>query len=292
MGGLEYLKELYYRESMVFSVIVPFLDEEAYLARCLAALLDQDIPREDYEIILVDNGSRDGSAAVVRGFPGVTLIQHPVPNVYAARNTALRLARGRIIALTDADCEVSRGWLRAIRDGLEGSDASIALGKTQFPPDASPVVRLFASYENAKIGSLCACGPKEYLFASANNMAVKAEAFSRFGPFDEREAASDIEFVQTYLRADPAARVVHLPEMRIVHLEVRTLGTWFRKLAAYGRLIARTPGYRPLPGRIKLRMFRRVCEEEGLGIPGRLRFLFWLIVGNVYFAWGGRKGKP
>ncbi len=277
---------------MLFSVIVPFLDEEAYLGRCIEALLDQDIPREEYEIILVDNGSRDGSAAAVRGFPGVTLIRHPVPNVYAARNTALRLARGRIIALTDADCEVSKGWLRAIRDGLEGSDASIALGRTLFPPDTSPILRLFASYENAKIETLCARGPNEYLFASANNMAVKAEAFSRFGLFDEREAASDIEFVQTYLCDDPAARVVHLPEMRIVHLEVRTLGTWFRKMAAYGRLIARTPGYRPLPLGIKLRMFRRVCGKEGLKIPGRLRFLFWLVVGNAYFAWGGGKGKP
>jgi glycosyltransferase involved in cell wall biosynthesis len=276
---------------MIFSVIVPFLDEEAYLGRCLRALLDQDIPREDYEIILVDNGSRDGSADVARSFPGVTLIRHSEPNVYAARNEALRMARGRIIALTDADCEVSRGWLRAIRSGLEGSDACIALGRTLFPPDVSPVLRLFASYENAKIESLCARGPRNYLFASANNMAVKAEAFSRLGPFDEREVASDIEFVQTYLRADPAARIVHLPEMQVVHLEVRTLGTWFRKMGAYGRLIARTPGYRPLPGRIKLRMFRRVCEEQGLGVPNRLRFLFWLVVGNVHFALGGRMGR-
>jgi glycosyltransferase involved in cell wall biosynthesis len=276
---------------MIFSVIVPFLDEEAYIGRCLAALENQDIPREDYEIIAVDNGSRDGSAAIVRDFPDITLVHHPVPNVYAARNQALRMARGRIIALTDADCEVSRGWLRAIRSGLEGSDASVALGKTQFPKDVSPDLRLFASYENAKIESLCANGPKEHLFASANNMAVKAEAFSRLGPFDEREVASDIEFVQTYLRADPAARVVQLPEMQVVHLEVRTLGTWFRKMRAYGRLIARTPGYRPLPARIRLRMFRRVCEEEGLEFPKRLRFLFWLVVGNVHFALGGRKGR-
>ena len=150
---------------MNFSVIVPFLDEEAYLGRCLVALLDQDIPREDYEIILVDNGSRDGSAAVVRGFPGVTLIRHAEPNVYAARNRALRVARGRIIALTDADCEVSRGWLRAIRSGLEGSDASIALGKTQFPKDVSPDLRLFASYENAKIESLCARTARKSIFS-------------------------------------------------------------------------------------------------------------------------------
>ncbi len=276
---------------MNFSVIVPFLDEEAYLGRCLAALLDQDIPREDYEIILIDNGSRDGSAAIVRGFPGVTLIHHPFPNVYAARNKALKMARGRIIAFTDADCEVSRGWLRAIRDGLEGSEASIAVGRTRFPPDVSPMLGLFGRYENVKLESLCARGPREYLFASANNMAVRAEAFSRLGLFDEREAAGDIEFVQRCLRADRTARIVYLSDMQIIHLEVRTLGTWFQKMAAYGRLIARTPRYRPLPGRIKIRMFRRVGEGEGLGLPERMRFLFWLVVGNVYFSWGGRRGK-
>ena len=204
---------------------------------------------------------------------------------------ALRIARGRIIALTDADCEVSRGWLRAIRSGLEGSDASIALGKTQFPKDVSPDLRLFASYENAKIESLCANGPKEYLFASANNMAVKAEAFSRFGPFDEREVASDIEFVQTYLRADPAPGSFICPKCGSSISRCGPSGRGFAKMRAYGRLIARTPGYRPLPGRIRLRMFRRVCEEEGLGVPKRLRFLFWLVVGNVHFALGGRKGR-
>lgn len=276
---------------MIFSVIVPFLDEEAYLKRCLTALLDQDVPRQDYEIILVDNGSRDGSVAIARGFPGITLIRHPVPNVYAARNKALGIARGRIIALTDADCEVSRDWLRAIREGLDGSEAPIALGKRFFPLDVSPVLRLFASYENAKCEALCARGPREYIFASANNMAVTAEAFGRFGLFDEREAAGDIEFVQRCLRADRAARVVYLSGMRAVHLEVRTLGTWFRKMAAYGRLIARTPRFRPLPGRIKFEMFRRVCREEGLGLPERVRFLVWLVVGNVFFSWGGWKGK-
>lgn len=276
---------------MIFSVIVPFLDEEAYLTRCLTALLNQDVPRKDYEIILVDNGSRDGSVAIARAFPGITLIHHPVPNVYAARNKALRIARGRIIALTDADCEVSRDWLRAIWEGLDRSEASIALGKRLFPQDVSPVLRLFASYENAKAEALCARSTKEYIFASANNMAVKVEAFSRFGLFDEREAAGDIEFVQRYLRADLRARVVYLSDMRVVHLEVRTLGIWFRKMAAYGRLIARTPRYQPLPCRIKLEMFRRVCREEGLGLPEQARFFVWLVVGNVFFSWGGWKGK-
>jgi len=276
---------------LIFSVIVPFLDEEVYLRRCLTALLDQNVPRKDYEIILVDNGSRDGSVAIARGFPGITLIHHPVPNVYAARNSALRIARGRIVALTDADCEVSRDWLGAIREGLDGSNAPIALGKRLFPQDVSPVLRLFASYENAKVEALCARGPREYIFASANNMAVRAEAFGRFGLFDEREAAGDIEFVQRCLRADRTARAVYLSGMLTVHLEVRTLGIWFRKMAAYGRLIARTPRYRPLPARIKLEMFRRVCREEGLGLPEQVRFLAWLAVGNAYFSWGGWKGK-
>jgi len=72
-------------------------------------------------------------------------------------------------------------------------------------------------------------------------MAVRAEAFARFGLFDEREAAGDIEFVQRCLRADAGAQVVYLSGMPAVHLEVRTLGIWFRKMAAYGR---RAP-YRP-----------------------------------------------
>ena len=45
-----------------------------------------------------------------------------------------------------------------------------------------------------------------------------------------------------------------------------------------------------VPGRIKLGMFRRVIRKERLGPAARIRFLFWLLVGNVYFCLGGRKG--
>ena len=232
---------------MIFSVIVPFLDEEAYLGRCLVALLDQDIPREDYEIILVDNGSRDGSAAVARSFPGVTLIRHPVPNVYAARNKALRMARGRIIALTDADCEVSRGWLRAIRSGLEGSDAPLPSARRNSPRTYVPgpaSLRVATRTPSPKVSA--PNGPREYIFASANNMAVQAEAFSPIRAF-RRTGGRERHRVRPEVPARPTRPPGSFicPKCGSSISKCGPSGRGSGRWPSYGRLIARTPGYRP-----------------------------------------------
>jgi glycosyltransferase involved in cell wall biosynthesis len=273
------------------SVIVPFLDEEKYLPRCLDSLQRQDCPRGDYELIFVDNGSRDESAAIVRGSPGVILVREPGPNVYAARNKALRIARGRVIAFTDADCEVGRGWVKEIQSALASGRTVLVQGPRRFPSGVSGSLELFARYENAKAEALCDRGPRELIFGSANNLAVRAEAFGRVGFFDERDTAADIDFVQRCLRCDPAARAAYRPGMEVVHLEVTRLAVWFQKLAAYGRLIARTDGYRPLPLRIKLATFALVSRQAGLGSFARMRFLAWLTVGNAFFAWGSLRGR-
>src|SRR5487761_191941 len=84
-----------------FSVVIPACNEAEFLGDCLHSLLRQDFPG-DYEIIVVDNNSTDGTAAVARSF-GV-----PVPDVNRAgvcwaRQSGTTLASGEIVVSTDAD---------------------------------------------------------------------------------------------------------------------------------------------------------------------------------------------
>src|SRR5205823_12641609 len=98
------------------SIVVVNYNGRHFLADCLAALERQTVARHRYEVLLIDNGSSDGSVAFVREeFPGV--------RVYALRenlgftganNLGFRLARGRYLVLLNNDTRVEPGWLEGL----------------------------------------------------------------------------------------------------------------------------------------------------------------------------------
>ena len=92
------------REQFI-SVIMPAYNEEQAIASDLGKIIDcMDASGYDYEVIVVDDGSTDHTADIVRRFPRISLIQHPANRgTGAATNTAVRHARGEIIAMTDGD---------------------------------------------------------------------------------------------------------------------------------------------------------------------------------------------
>jgi glycosyltransferase involved in cell wall biosynthesis len=92
-------------------VIVPVYNDPDGLRTCLAALERQTYPRERVEVIAVDNGSDRPIPRVVAEFPGVTLAVEPRPGPYAARNAGIALARGDVLAFTDADCVPAPTWI-------------------------------------------------------------------------------------------------------------------------------------------------------------------------------------
>jgi glycosyltransferase involved in cell wall biosynthesis len=95
-----------------FSVVVPALNEAAVLADCLTALQRQTF-RGGYEIIVVDNGSTDGTGAIAERF-GARLISEPRRGVCFARQRGLSEARGEIVVSTDADTVTPPSWLERI----------------------------------------------------------------------------------------------------------------------------------------------------------------------------------
>ena len=133
---------------MIFSVIVPFINEEKYIRGCIAALLEQDFPEREYELIFIDNGSSDASASIVKQFDRVKLLELKERNVYFARNKGLEEASGDIVAFTDADCVVSKDWLKQIYALMKNPDILIALGNVSFNCKNSFILKIFQDYQN------------------------------------------------------------------------------------------------------------------------------------------------
>lgn len=94
-------------ESVFLSIIVPVYNAAAYLPECLDSLLAQDIPRNDYEIICVNDGSRDDSLSLLRTYagqhPNIVIIDKENGGVTTARNAGLAAARGEYIWFVDSD---------------------------------------------------------------------------------------------------------------------------------------------------------------------------------------------
>jgi GT2 family glycosyltransferase len=95
------------------SVVVPVRDGAGSLPALLDSLAAQTLERERFEVVVVDNASRDATAEVARA-AGAVVVHEPVPNRSRARNRGIEAAGAARLAFTDADCVASPGWLEAL----------------------------------------------------------------------------------------------------------------------------------------------------------------------------------
>lgn len=115
------------------SVIVPVWNGAHCIERCLTALCQQSLSREDYEVIVVDNGSTDPTPELVKRYAGIRYLSDTRAGSYNARNTGLEAVRSDVVAFTDADCVPDRDWLKAGLEALAAlPDAGIVAGRVSF----------------------------------------------------------------------------------------------------------------------------------------------------------------
>lgn len=171
------------------SVIVPVRDGASSLPALLESLLAQEIERDRYEVIVVDNGSRDGSAEVAASH-GVRVISESRPNRSGARNAGARAALSDVFAFVDADCRATPGWLGALL-GCRGR-APLVAGKVEIETRTSPnAIERFESRWRFKQEKGVRQG-----WAATANLLVERVAFEAVGGFDTsyRHIGEDVDF--------------------------------------------------------------------------------------------------
>ncbi len=112
------------------SVIIPVYNSKKYLKPCLDSIAAQSYP--DREIIIIDDGSTDGSADICRAFandnPATKVIHRPNGGLSCARNTGLDYAQGDYITFIDADDIISATYLQELMDAAKDTRADIVAG--------------------------------------------------------------------------------------------------------------------------------------------------------------------
>lgn len=176
---------------MEVSVIVPVLNQESTIGDLLRSLARLDYPKQDVQIIIVDNGSRDNTQQIVRQYPFTLLIEPRRCSSYAARNLGISKSSGDIVAFTDGDCVVSQSWLKDLVHGFGDPNVGGVAG-TILPLQPRTIVeryQVIAGEPNHKPNH----HPLPY--AVTANVAFRREVFDSIGIFDELlPSGSDIDF--------------------------------------------------------------------------------------------------
>ncbi len=161
---------------------IPVRDGEAYLAEAIESVLGQSRPCD--QVIVVDNGSSDRSAEIAAGFaPRVEVVAEPRPGIGAARNAALRAARGEFVAFLDAD------------DLWEAEKTALQLAAFEAQPRLQLVFGHVRQFLSPDLDAAEAAGlrvpaqpqPGQYIGA----MLARREAIEAIGPWQEDVRVSD-----------------------------------------------------------------------------------------------------
>jgi glycosyltransferase involved in cell wall biosynthesis len=181
------------------SVVIPAYNARPYIAATIESVLAQSF--QSFEVVVVDDGSTDGTGAVVREYrhPAVSVLCQANAGTAAARNRALSVARGKFIALLDSDDLWERDYLQTMVQVLEQHpDVSIAFcdsllfGETKFA--GRTYQELYPP--NPPITFARVAGLVSHVCLDA---VLRREVFDRIGGFDEQLRA--VEDFDLWLRA-------------------------------------------------------------------------------------------
>lgn len=115
---------------MKISIVIPVYNEAATLAACLEAIAAQTV--RPHQVIVVDNNSADGSAALAEAYEFVTLLREPRQGVVHARTRGFDAARGDVIARIDADTLLPPDWLACVKAIFEDESVAAVSGAAHY----------------------------------------------------------------------------------------------------------------------------------------------------------------
>ena len=276
------------------SVIIPCFNDEDGIWNTLQSLCEQDYPRDRWELIVVDNSSTDNTYRIAQSFegrvPSLRVEHESTQGSYVARNRAIRVSRGEILAFVDSDMTVRNSWIRrgvsTINKGCDYVGCRIDIYPSKPPGNLWEL-------HNKRFGFTIREYIKEKGFAGAGNIFVRRTVFESVGMFDSRlKSRGDVEFGNRV--RDAGFKLCYDHDNPMKHPARSSLQAYWSKNVRIGKgLIDLYHLYPERYSSVKLksiiRMFlpvapRRILEISDL--PSANRFGMWVVSTCVRFAYG------
>lgn len=167
------------------SVIIPVYNDSERLNLCLKTIEDQTYPKDLYEVIVVDNASEEDLKRLVGQFSQAKYAYEKQPGSYIARNEGISVARGEILAFTDADCIPDPDWIeKGVETLLNIPECGLVGGKIELffkEPEKPTAVELF---ERIELNFAQEAKLEKYQFAMTANLFTFRSVIEKIGDFD------------------------------------------------------------------------------------------------------------
>lgn len=198
------------------SIIVPCFNGMRTLRRCIESLLQLDPSSPSHEILIVDNGSNDGSPEAIAAFPGVALIlENKVRGPSAARNRGATEATGEILAFTDIDCVVSPGWLLESVPAFKDPEVVGVGGPIE---GVKPKNRIQQWMNSRKILDQQRALANPFMpYLQTANALFRRDAFSRVNGFDKSLYCGEDCDLSWRMQKETGGRIDYMPGAIVFH---------------------------------------------------------------------------
>ena len=192
------------RNHPVFSIIIPAYNKEKGIATTLKGVIQQDFPKNQYEIIVVNNNSRDQTKAIAQKFPVKVVDENKQGYVFALRKGCLE-AQGKIIIFTDADTIVPKDWLAQYQKAYQDPKIICAGGGANFQPKFGLffLIEAFLNFFG-----------RVTKIASGFNFSIRRATYQQLGGFNPQiNFHTDTDLI---LRTKKEGQVVFLPKNKVI----------------------------------------------------------------------------
>jgi cellulose synthase/poly-beta-1,6-N-acetylglucosamine synthase-like glycosyltransferase len=223
----------------LISIVITVKNAENTLRRCLDSVLGIDY--ENYEVIVVDDGSRDKTSEILKDYSArIRMILNSASlGPSKARNSACAVAKGEYLAFTDGDCIVDRNWLSELLQGFK-EDNIVAVGGAQKVPDDESLFGRKVSVFMQKVSAVTGYLHKEEeagRFVAHNPTCTsmyKKDIFLKEGGFREHLwPGEDVEL--DYRLTKKGYRLFYSPAAVVYHYRSGNLGSFVKMMYRYGQ---------------------------------------------------------
>jgi O-antigen biosynthesis protein len=223
------------------SVVVATYNGARTLKACLESLSRLNYP--DYEVILVDDGSRDQTPEIARAFPTVRYLRQSNQGLSAARNAGIQAAQGEIVAFTDDDCRADEDWLYYLVGGLLRGDFAGVGGHNFLPPEDSCVAAAVMVSPGGPAHVMVTDREAEHI--PGCNMAFYKWALEAIGGFDPifRKAGDDVDMC--WRLQESGFKIGFSPAAFVWHYRRSTVEAYRKQQIGYGEAEALLIGKHP-----------------------------------------------
>lgn len=213
------------------TILIPVKNVAKYIKACLDALLNQSYPQDKYEILILDNNSKDSTQEIVLSYGGnVKLIQSGIDSPPKKYNQVLSSVKGEVVGLVDGDANVDKDWLKNVIEPLKDEKVAGAGGVILTQNREKLIPRLIGYELQDRYERM----PKEIKRMASMHIVYKKDILLKAGGFDEKlKTGYDCEIGWRINEA--GYKIIFVPEAKVYHHHRENLWAYIKQQYEYGK---------------------------------------------------------